>query len=63
MDVKCQVKVSHLTLGNREGHEEQKTYREGDTLTIPLSLAKALGNSVKIVAEMGEKKGKTIRGK
>lgn len=63
MDVKCQVKVSHLTLGNREGHEEQKTYREGDTLTIPLSLAKALGNSVKIVAELQKQKEKRIREK
>lgn len=49
MDVKCQVKVSHLTLGNREGHEEVKTYKTGDILIIPEKLAKELGTSVIIL--------------
>jgi len=52
MDVKCQVKVSHLTLGNREGHEEIKTYKTGDILRIPEKLAKELGTSVIILGSI-----------
>lgn len=57
-NVKCIVEVSHLALGNRKGHEEEKTYREGDTLIIPFSLAETLGKSVRIIAKTGGKKGK-----
>lgn len=63
--VKCRVNVSHLTLGNREGHEEVKTYRAGDMLRIPKKLARKLGNSVTIsedieieIKKAGEGEGK-----
>ena len=49
--VKCVVQVSHLTLGGREGHEEQKTYQNGDTISIPLTLAKELDTSIKILTK------------
>jgi len=53
--VEVEVQVSHLLLGGREGHMEEKMYRKGDKFIIPLSLAMALGSSVRIIEKPVEK--------